>query len=143
MESRYTHRVAVIAFILKNDKFLLLKRTTEPKIWAPPGGRLRQDENPEEGLKREIKEETNWDVEIVAPINIWFGDWNGSPLLSIDYLVEVTGGEFRLSPEHSEAVWVSIEDLRSGHPVSLDPRLGFQLRDFENAFRLIKRIRPE
>ena len=133
----YTHKVAVIAYILKGDKFLFLKRNTEPLIWAPPGGRLKQDENPEAGLKREIKEETNLEIKIVAPVNTWFGNWKGKPLLSLDYLVKVVGGELRLSWEHADALWVSLEDLRKGKPIALDKRLGFRLSDFENAQRLI------
>lgn len=137
----HTHKVAVIAYITKGDKFLLLKRTTEPRIWAPPGGRLLPDEDPIHGLRREIREETGFEVRVVAPVDTWFGPWNGRPLLSIDYLVAVTGGQFRLSAEHSDAVWVSLEELRRGHPVALDPRLGFTLQDFAKADRLIRVLR--
>lgn len=132
-----THRVAVTAYVVKNDKFLLLQRNNEPRIWAPPGGRLEKDENPEEGLKREIKEETNFDIEIVAPVNTWFGQWQGNPLLSIDYLVRIVGGELRLSKEHSSAAWVSLEELKKGVPIELDPKLGFEIDDFQKAKRLI------
>ncbi len=133
----YTHRVAVTAYVVKDDKFLLLKRNNEPCIWAPPGGRLEEDENPEEGLKREIKEETNFDIEIIAPVNTWFGEWQGKPLLSIDYLVRTVGGKLQLSDEHSSATWVSLEELKKGVPIELDPRLGFKLKDFQKAKRLI------
>ncbi len=137
----YTHKVAVIAYILRNNKFLLLKRTTEPAIWAPPGGRLERDEPPVQGLKREIREETGFEIEVVAPVTVWFGQWKGRPLLSIDYLVRVTGGEFRLSSEHSDAIWVTLEELERGEPVQLDPRLGFTLEDFRQAWRLIQTLR--
>jgi len=137
----YTHKVAVVAYIVRGEKFLLLKRNNPPRIWAPPGGHLRRDENPIEGLKREIREETNLEIEVVAPVNTWFGEWNGYKLLSIDYLVRVTGGELRLSAEHTNSIWVSIAELRAGKPVALDPRLGFTLRDFENAKRLIDLLR--
>ena len=136
-----THKVAVIAYIVQGEKFLLLKRNTPPRIWAPPGGRLKPDENPIEGLKREIREETNLEIEVIAPVNTWFGEWNGYKLLSIDYLVRVIGGELRLSAEHTESIWVSLAELRAGKPVALDPRLGFTLRDFENARRLIDLLR--
>ncbi len=142
MDQEYlTHRVAVIAYVVRENKFLLLKRNTFPYIWAPPGGRLKRNEPPEEGLKREIREETGLEVEIVAPVNTWFGEWNGRPLLSIDYLVRIVGGRFRLSEEHSDSVWVSVADLRRGEPVRLDPRLGFHLTDFERADRLIRILR--
>ncbi len=140
VERQLSHRVAVIAYIVKDHKFLLLKRSTKPFIWAPPGGHLYRDENPEKGLRREIKEETGLDIEIVAPVNTWFGEWNGSALLSIDYLVKITGGELRLSNEHSAYAWISVEQLREGDPVPLDPRLGFTIEDFENTDRFIRAL---
>jgi len=140
-ENYHTHKVAVNAYLLKNDQFLLLKRVNHPAIWAPPGGRLNPDENPENGLRREIKEETNFDVEIVVPVNTWFGDWNGRPLLSIDYLAHFKNGELKLSHEHSDAAWVTIDELRRGEPIRLDPQLGFNLADFEKARKLALLLR--
>ncbi len=142
MEAAYfTHRVAVIAYLVQGDKFLLLKRNTYPYIWAPPGGHLNRNEPPEAGLKREVLEETGLEIDVVAPVNTWFGDWNGQPLLSIDYLGRIVGGNLRLSAEHSAYAWVSVEDLRRGKPIALNPRLGFTLRDFEKAAELITVLR--
>ena len=58
-------------------------------------------------------------------------------LLSIDYLVKITGGTLTLSDEHSAAAWCSIDELKEGSPVPLDPEIGFQLKDFQNAKLLI------
>ncbi len=137
----YTHKVAVIAYLLRGDRFLLLKRTSEPAIWAPPGGRLNRDEPPIEGLKREIREETGFEIEVVAPVTTWFGRWHGGWLLSIDYLARITGGSLRLSREHSDAIWVTLDELERGEPIRLDPRLGFHLEDFREAWRLIQALR--
>jgi 8-oxo-dGTP diphosphatase len=134
----YSHKVAVTAYILRENKFLLLKRTTPPKIWAPPGGRLKKNEDPIIGLKREIKEETNLKINVIAPANTWFGKWENQYLLSIDFLVEIIGGSLSLSQEHSESIWISIDQLRKGKPIELDPLLGFKIRDFENAAHLNK-----
>lgn len=134
----YTHRVAVNAYVFKNNKFLLLKRASEPRIWAPPGGRLHVDEDPLVGLQREVKEETNLDIEVLAPANTWFGFWkNNRYLLSIDYLVRLLGDEIKLSPEHTDYAWVSIAEMQAGERVSLDSEIGFTIEDFRNAKRLI------
>jgi 8-oxo-dGTP diphosphatase len=101
---------------------------------------LAKDEDPNKGLIREIKEETNLDVEIVAPVDIWFGNWRGKPLISIDYLVKIRAGELKLSEEHSEYRWISMDELEKGDPIQLDPQLGFQLDDFKKADRLINLI---
>lgn len=137
-KTTYTHRVAVNAYVYKDDKFLLLKRASEPRIWAPPGGRLHVDEDPVTGLQREVKEETTLDIEVLAPANTWFGFWkNTRYLLSIDYLVRLRGGEVKLSPEHTEYAWVSIAEMQVGERVKLDSEIGFTIDDFRNAKRLI------
>lgn len=137
-KTTYTHRVAVNAYVYKDDKFLLLKRASEPRIWAPPGGRLHVDEDPVTGLQREVKEETTLDIEVLAPANTWFGFWkNNRYLLSIDYLVRLRGGEVKLSPEHTEYAWVSIAEMQIGERVKLDSEIGFTIDDFRNAKRLI------
>ena len=52
--SQHTHRVAVNAFVIYKETFLLLKRANEPFIWGPPGGRLHIDEDPIRGLASAI-----------------------------------------------------------------------------------------
>lgn len=137
----YTHKVAANAYIYHQGKFLLLKRNNEPRIWAPPGGCLNTNEDPEHGLQREVKEETNLEIEVLVPANTWFGVWrNTQYLLSIDYLARITGGQIELSDEHSEFAWASMEELRRGRPVRLDPEIGFQLKDFENANNLAEAL---
>jgi ADP-ribose pyrophosphatase YjhB (NUDIX family) len=143
LEKLYTHQVAVNAYLLKAEKFLLLKRTCFPFIWSPPGGRLRPEEDPLEGLLREIKEETDLDTEVITPVNTWFGKWNDQMLLAIDYLVYYQKGELKLSREHSDGLWVSIEELRSGRPVKLETTAGFQLTDFEKAWQLHNYFKKE
>jgi ADP-ribose pyrophosphatase YjhB (NUDIX family) len=138
MKNACTHAVAVIGYVYQNGKFLLLKRNAPPKIWAPPGGRLLPNEDPEKGLEREIFEETGLRIKALQPANIWFGELTaGKPLLSIDYLVEVVGGKLRLSAEHSDYVWASVAMLQTGSPVNLNlfPE-GFKIADFIHAEKL-------
>ena len=142
--NHYTHQVSVIGYVYRGGKFLLLKRATEPQIWAPPGGRLHPDEDPVRGLIREVKEETQLNIEVITPANTWFGKFRGKYLLSIDYLVRITGGAVKLSHEHSDFAWVSVAELRSGHPVDLgDSAVGFKVSDFEHAERLIHALKRD
>ncbi len=140
MRNICTHKVAVIGYVYQNGKFLLLKRNTLPEAWAPPGGRLFPNENPEKGLQREIYEETGLLIEPLQPANIWFGELTqGNPILSIDYLVKIVGGKLRLSAEHSDYVWLSINSLRSGNPVNLNLfPMGFKISDFIHAEKLYR-----
>ena len=135
-----SHKLAVTAYLYKEGRFLFLLRNNEPKVWAPPGGHLHKNEEPMAGMKREIKEETNLDVEIIAPVSTWFGEWNGSKLLSIDYYVKPVGGELKLSYEHSNYKWVTVNELKDGRPITLDPCLDLTAEDFVKAESMILKL---
>jgi 8-oxo-dGTP diphosphatase len=137
----YTHSVAVTAYIIDGGKFLLLKRNHHPRVWGPPGGRLHPDEDPEDGLHREVKEECNLKIEVIAPAGIWFGKIGKHAYLSIDYLARLKSGKMKLSPEHSEFMWSTIEDLRSKKPKLGGDSPSFDLKDFEKAWKLYSRLK--
>ncbi len=54
------------AFIIDSKKRTLLLWHKRLQRWMPPGGHLEENETPEDAAKRECKEETNLDVEIVG-----------------------------------------------------------------------------
>ena len=130
----YTHQLAVIAYVIRDDKFLLLKRNNEPKVWGPPGGRLEIDENPSEGLLREIREETGLDIEVIGILDVWHGTYRDSILTSIDYIAKCKAGEARLSSEHSGYRWATIDELKNGNPLLGETKSSFLLKDFEKAW---------
>ena len=136
----FTHKLAVSAFLFHEDRFLFLLRSTEPRVWAPPGGHLHVNESPEKGIIRELKEETGLDVQVVAPLFTWFGYWKKNRVLSIDYYLKLVRGKIQLSNEHSDHKWVSLVELRAGNPIRLDPCLDLKVSDFEKAYELIKKL---
>ncbi len=54
------------AFVIDSRKRVLLLWHKRLERWMPPGGHVDADETPEDAAKRECKEETNLDVEIVG-----------------------------------------------------------------------------
>ena len=102
---RKTHVVGTLAIIMRDDRLLLLRRNTQPMIWAPPGGRLLPDEHPEVGIRREVAEECNIEIEILMPIDTWFGSHDDVVTLGIIYLAHYNLGTLRLSSEHVHAHW--------------------------------------
>jgi len=135
MKKMQTHQVAVNAFLFNNDRFLLLKRTRKPLIWGPPGGRLFPDEDPHHGLRREVREETGLEIKILNPVVTWFGEFNQTRLLSLDYLCLTDLADVTLSDEHDDYCWLSLEKLRANHTEYVTPNLGFNLSDFNSAWK--------
>ena len=120
----YTHRVAVNAFLINQDRFLLLERAQKPLIWGPPGGKLMTDEDPIKGLKREVAEETGLQIEVFQPVTTWFGHFNKIPLISIDYLCTSNSNQINLSHEHRNFRWLSINNLTKDKEIYFTSELG-------------------
>lgn len=107
-----TVSVRGIIFNTRNE-VLILRRATDAE-WELPGGRLATDEDPVEGLKREIAEETMLPVvstEIVAA-NSWVNA-EGQDRLAIYYHCQSPAQAVELSAEHVEWRWTHPQDV--GH----------------------------
>jgi 8-oxo-dGTP diphosphatase len=99
-------------------KILLLKRSGKkdysPGIWEYTTGRLHQFEEPEDGLKREVREETGLEVEIIKPISI-FHIFRGeriaeNELVGIMFWCKADSEEVMVSEEHSGHMWIEAEE---------------------------------
>ena len=71
-ETHYLGQVTQKALIEHEGKFLLLRYPEHhPEaggFWDMPGGRLNEEEEPLEGLKREVREEIGVEIEIGKPL---------------------------------------------------------------------------
>jgi 8-oxo-dGTP diphosphatase len=112
------HKLAAKAFI-SNEKgeILLVKRDPNniqaPGSWEIPGGRLEEGEDPKEGLKREVKEETGLEIEIIIPFSTrHFTRTNGQLIDLIIYYAKNKWGKVKLSEEHTEFEWVKLSNLK-------------------------------
>ena len=107
-------RIAVKSFIVKDGRLLILKRASDevqmPNIWEIPGGRLEPGENPFEGVKRETKEETGIDIEVVHPLSVrHFKRDDGQTITMLIFLCKALNEEIKISKEHSDFEWINIE----------------------------------
>lgn len=110
--------LAAKAIIVKDSAVLFLKRRPNdphnPGKWDIPGGRLNLGENPFLGLGREIKEETDLEVEIKKPLEIqYFTRDDGQIITLIIFLCSPKSETITLSEEHTEYKWVKPD---SGDP---------------------------
>ncbi|MBI5393253.1 NUDIX domain-containing protein [Candidatus Woesearchaeota archaeon] len=114
-------RVAVKAFIIKENKILLIKRRSndvhKPNAWDIPGGRLALGENPFEGLKRETKEEIGLDIEIIIPVDVHhFIREDEQKITMIIFLCKPLTENIQLSEEHQEYKWIEINSEKREFP---------------------------
>lgn len=109
-------RIAVKSFIVKDNNLLILKRPPEdlfPNMWEIPGGRLEIGEHPHKGLKRETKEETGIDIEVLHPINIrHFIRKDNHTITMIIFLVKPLNNNITLSNEHTAFEWIPLEKAK-------------------------------
>src|SRR4051812_9990373 len=108
------NQVAVKAVIRNSDgKYLIMR---EGQRWQAVGGRLDKGERLEEGLRREVEEETGiTDLEIGKVIHVdeWFAKPEGElkHIVAIFFACTTTTEEVALSDEHEEFAWVSADEL--------------------------------
>ncbi len=114
MEKEY-FKVPQKAAIRKGEKFLVLRRAPDahvyPNCWDFPGGRLEQGENPHKGLKREVKEETNLDIENQEPLFLFSEKSDSTNRLYIVYKCDLASEDLKLSKEHTDFKWATKEEI--------------------------------
>jgi len=109
--------VAVGAVILDDDdKILLVKHKKErggywQGKWICPGGALELGEEIKEGIKREVREETNLEIELVRPLIpfdriVKTNEETSLHVIYIDYVAKLLGGELNAASDVGEALWV-------------------------------------
>jgi len=113
---RYPQRpvLGIGALIFDRGKILLVERGKEPLkgYWSLPGGVLEIGETLEQGIVREVREETGLEVEPLKLLEIFeriIRDSHGAPeyhYVLIDYICRVTGGSLRAADDASRVAWV-------------------------------------
>lgn len=120
--------VGVGGVIIENGRALLIRRGSEPLKgqWSVPGGTLELGESLQEGVIRELREETGLDVRVLELIEVFdrifpeneppTGERPLKPqyhFVIIDYLCEKTGGEPRAGSDVTDVVLVREDELQN------------------------------
>ncbi|HET6403913.1 MAG TPA: NUDIX hydrolase [Candidatus Thermoplasmatota archaeon] len=81
------------AIIRRGDRVLLSKRAREPHagLWDLPGGFLESGEHPEEGVLREVREETGLRAEVVRLVGVQTGKYGDDDTLNLVYELAAEG----------------------------------------------------
>jgi len=116
--SRIVLGVAAVIWNGRGD-VLLIRRAKEPRKgqWSLPGGKLEFGETLIEGVRREVREETGLEVEILGLIDVAetirdaeAGAANDHFVL-IDYSARVISGTAVAASDAAEARWFALAEL--------------------------------
>lgn len=103
--------------IIKNEenKYLIVYRSRSDTYAAGeadlPGGKIDPGETIQQGLRREVKEESNLEIEILKPLRTWGFKNNNHETVGITFLAKHRSGNVVLSWEHESFEWLSREEL--------------------------------
>jgi len=86
--------------------------------WICPGGKLELGERIEDGIRREIKEETNLEIRLtspLAPFNRIVESEGQTELhvIYINYLAEKSEGDLKPGSDVGEVLWATRKDILS------------------------------
>lgn len=132
MDNQFLHEVAITAIIIKEGKFLIIKRSANkrrfPNKWTVPGGKLETKDYIdlpkdtefywynvlEKVLRREVREEVGLEIkniEYVTSLATVHEDSN--PSLVISCLADYDSGAVTLQTEEAdEFAWVNLEESK-------------------------------
>ena len=110
--------VGVVAVCKKDDKFLIIQRSKLESftgLWEFPKGKHEIGETLEEGAKREFLEETG-----LNPKSVRYGGYHERidqnqkrHVIGHDFLVEDFEREVKISEEHQDFKWVTLDEIKN------------------------------
>ncbi len=130
--------VGVGGVVIENGRALLIKRGSEPLRgeWSIPGGTLELGESLQEGVARELLEETGIEVRVLELIEVFdriFPDSSATReahgrrpkyhYVIVDFLCERLGGEARAGSDVTDVAYASEDELEGFHLTSTATRV--------------------
>ena len=132
MAREYPERpvVGIGGVIIEDGRALLIRRGTEPLLghWSIPGGTLEIGEFLQQGVARELLEETNLEVRVLDVIEVFDRIFPAEPpgpngptrgpkfhFVIVDYLCERISGEARAGSDVTDVAFAREDELERFH----------------------------
>jgi 8-oxo-dGTP diphosphatase len=103
------------AVIIENNKLLSVQRGAGRHLagkWEFPGGKVHDNERPEDSVVREVREELDLEVEVLSALTPVTHAYPGKTVRLMPFLCRVTGGRLHLR-EHQAYRWLSRNEVHS------------------------------
>ncbi|SDT77251.1 ADP-ribose pyrophosphatase YjhB, NUDIX family [Streptomyces sp. TLI_053] len=108
------HSVSVAGVVVREDGRLRAIRRADNGTWEPPGGVLELTETVEDGVRREIFEETGIKVSVERLTGVYKNVTRG--IVALVFRCHPEGGAEQLSDESTAVEWLT--------PAEVDDRMG-------------------
>jgi ADP-ribose pyrophosphatase YjhB (NUDIX family) len=104
MERQFTSTV----YVIDDQKRFLLVNHKKLRKWLPPGGHVEPNELPSDAARREAKEETGLDIQLILQENVWITRWNAKsfPRPYLCLLEEIPARETQPAHQHIDMIYV-------------------------------------
>lgn len=104
-QSTPLHSVSVAGVVVREDGRVLAIRRADNGTWEAPGGVLEPDEAVEDGVRREVYEETGVKVGVDRLTGVYKNVTRG--IVALVFRCRLEGGAERLSDEAVEVAWLT------------------------------------
>ena len=135
--------IGVGAVVFRNDEVLVIKRAKPPfeGHWSIPGGGLENGETVKDAVKREVREETGLEIEIIALLDVFDAlpqetdSAFSQHTVIIDYVAEWKAGEPVAGDDAAEAKFVPVEEAITRLSWDLTRQAVRRAQDIRESFR--------
>ncbi|MDT0493375.1 NUDIX domain-containing protein [Streptomyces sp. NPDC012600] len=105
------HSVSVAGVVVREDGRVLAIKRADNGAWEPPGGVLELAEAPEDGVRREVYEETGIKVQVDRLTGVYKNTSRG--IVALVFRCRAEGGHEQLSDEAVAVEWLSPGEVTS------------------------------
>lgn len=121
------HSVSVTAVVFDESRRVLAIRRSDDDRWVPPGGVLELHETPEQGLVREVLEETGIHVKPEALTGVYKNMNLG--VVSLAFRCHAIAGAGHATAEARQIAWLTLDQVADLMPEARAIRITDALRD--------------
>jgi mutator protein MutT len=110
MTGNRPHSVSVAGIVVNDEGHVLVIRRRDNNHWEPPGGILELDETFEEGVRREVHEETGVWVTVERLTGVYKNMTRG--IVALVFRCVPKSGNVTTTDESRDVRWMDVDDVR-------------------------------